>query len=156
MAQRRQIPAIARVLGFAGLLPQAAAVAVLVLGPPELQSAALGLAYAYALLIFSFLGGVWWGLGAASYGVTGRGAAAPWVWIAAVLPSLIGLATAAPLAIRQTGVDRMLIVLGLFIAASLLVDLRLKAAGLTPDGWLALRIPLSLGLGLLTLAAGLI
>jgi hypothetical protein len=66
------------------------------------------------------------------------------------------LATAAPLAIRQTGVDRMLIVLGLFIAASLLVDLRLKAAGSTPDGWLALRIPLSLGLGLLTLAAGLI
>ncbi len=40
-----------------------------------------------------------------------------------------------------------LIVLGVFIAASALIDLKLKAAGLTPKGWLALRAPLSIGLG---------
>ena len=39
---------------------------------------------------------------------------------------------------------------------SILVDLRLQALGLTPGGWIALRAPLSVGLGLLTLVAGLI
>lgn len=151
MTDRHRLPPIARVLGFAGLLPQAAAVAVLIGGGPDVRFAALSLAYAYAALIFSFLGGVWWGLAAMARGVAPR-----WVWIVAVLPSLISLATALPLVTSQAGLGATLIVLGVFIALSLLVDLRLKAAGLTPEGWLALRIPLSLGLGLLTIAAGLI
>lgn len=151
MTDRRRLPPIARVLGFAGLLPQAAAVAVLVLGGTDVRFAALSLAYAYAALIFSFLGGVWWGLAAAADGPAPR-----WVWIAAVLPSLLALATAWPWATGQTWPGPSLVALGLFIAASLFVDLRLKAAGLTPEGWLALRAPLSLGLGLLTLASGLI
>lgn len=151
MTDRRRLPPIARVLGFAGLLPQAAAVAVLIFGGPDVRFTALSLAYAYAVLIFSFLGGVWWGLSA-----TAQGAAPRWVWIAAVLPSLLALATAWPWATGQTSPGPSLVALGVFIAASLLVDLRLKAAGLTPKGWLALRAPLSLGLGLLTLAAGLI
>jgi hypothetical protein len=66
------------------------------------------------------------------------------------------LATAWPWATGQTWPGPSLIILGVLIAASLSVDLRLKAAGMTPQGWLALRAPLSLGLGLLTLAAGLI
>lgn len=151
MTDRRRLPPIARVLGFAGLVPQAAAVAVIVAGGPDLRSAALGLAYVYAALIFSFLGGVWWGLGAAADGPAPR-----WVWIVAVAPSLIALACALPLVNRPADLSLSLVALGGLIAFSLLADLRLKAAGLTPEGWLALRIPLSLGLGLLTLAAGLI
>jgi len=151
MTDRQGLPQIARVLGFAGLLPQAGAVAILIVGGPDFRSVALGLAYAYAALIFSFLGGVWWGLAAAA-----RAKAPRWVWIIAVLPSLIALATALPLMNGQADLGSPLMALGAFIAASLLVDLRLKASGLTPDGWLALRIPLSLGLGLLTLAAGLV
>lgn len=151
MTDRHRLPPIARALGFAGLLPQAAAVVVLILGGPDVRFAALSLAYAYAALIFSFLGGVWWGLAAMA-----RGAGPRWVWIAAVLPSLLALATAWPWATGQTWPGPSLVALGVLIAASLLVDLRLKAAGLTPEGWLALRAPLSLGLGLLTLMAGLI
>ena len=148
---RHRLPPLARILGFAGLLPQAAAVVVLLLaGDADQQTAALGLAYAYAALIFSFLGGVWWGLAAAT------GLKAPkWVWIASVAPSLLALATSV---VWATGSDPAvsLVVLSVFIAASVLVDLKLKAAGLTPKGWLALRAPLSIGLGMLTLVAGLI
>ncbi|WP_428153151.1 DUF3429 domain-containing protein [Brevundimonas sp.] len=151
MTDRRRLAPIARVLGFAGLLPQAAAVAVLIFGGPDVRFAGLGLAYAYAALIFSFLGGVWWGLAAMARGLVPR-----WVWIAAVLPTLLTLTTAWRLATGSAWPGPSLILLGVFIAASLLVDLRLKAAGLTPEGWLALRIPLSLGLGVLTIAAGLI
>ncbi|EDX80246.1 hypothetical protein BBAL3_1403 [Brevundimonas sp. BAL3] len=74
MTGRPVLPPFARVLGFAGLLPQAAAVAVLILGGPDVRFAALSLAYAYAALIFSFLGGVWWGLAAMARG----GATRPW------------------------------------------------------------------------------
>jgi hypothetical protein len=155
MTDRPALPPLARVLGFAGLLPQAAAVAVLILGGPDVRFAALSLGYAYAALIFSFLGGVWWGLAAMARGGA-QGGAPRWVWIAAVAPSLLALATAWPWATGQTWPGPSLIVLGVFLAASLGVDLRLKAAGLTPQGWLALRAPLSLGLGVLTLAAGLI
>ena len=147
---RHRLPPLARILGFAGLLPQAAAVVVLLAGDADQQTAALGLAYAYAALIFSFLGGVWWGLAAAT------GVKAPkWVWTASVVPSLLALATSV---VWAAGSDPAvsLVVLGVFIAASVLVDLKLKAAGLTPEGWLALRAPLSIGLGVLTLVAGLI
>lgn len=70
-------------------------------------------------------------------------------------PSLLALATSV---FWMAGSDPAvsLVVVGVFIAASVLVDLKLKAAGLTPEGWLALRAPLSIGLGVLTLAAGLI
>lgn len=44
MTDRRRLPPIARVLGFAGLLPQAAAVAVLIFGGPDVRFAALSLA----------------------------------------------------------------------------------------------------------------
>ncbi len=146
---RHRLPPLARVLGFAGLLPQAAAVAVLLAGDADQKTAALGLAYAYAALIFSFLGGVWWGLAAA------MGLKAPkWVWIASVAPSLLALATSVWMAGSDPAVA--LVVLGVFVAASVLVDLKLKAAGLTPEGWLALRAPLAIGLGVLTLVAGLI
>lgn len=145
------VPSSARVLGYAGLLPQAAALASLVLGGPEVRSAALVLAFAYAALIFSFLGGVWWGLAAAANAPVPR-----WIWTVSVLPSLFALGTAWPSVTGHTWPGPSLLVLGALIMSSVLVDLKLRSLGLTPAGWLSLRLPLSIGLGFMTLVAGLI
>ena len=145
------LPFAARALGLAGLVRQGLVVAALVTGGADVWFAALSLGYAYAALIFSFLGGLWWGLAA-----MGGNRTPTWAWVAAVVPSLLALASAWPWAIGGTWPGPSLIFLGLAIAASLLVDLRLRAASLTPGGWLALRLPLSLGLGGLTVAVGLL
>lgn len=145
------LPSVARVLGYAGLLPPAAALAGLLIGGPEVRSTALGLAFAYAALIFSFLGGVWWGLAAAAQASVPR-----WVWAVAVLPSLLALGTAWPWVTGHAWPGPSLIVLGVLILSSVLVDLKLRSLGLTPPGWLPLRLPLSIGLGVMTLVAGLI
>ena len=88
-SQKFGLPVIAGALGLAGLLPQGLVVAALVFGGPEVRFTALSLGYAYAALIVSFLGGAWWGLAAIGGSRTPR-----WAWIAAVLPSLLALATA--------------------------------------------------------------
>ena len=145
------LPSFARVLGYAGLLPQAFVLASLLLGGSEIRSTALSLAFAYAALIFSFLGGVWWGLATAAHASVPR-----WIWAVAVLPSLFALGTAWPWATGHTWPGPSLVVLGALIMSSVLVDLKLRSLGLTPPGWLTLRLPLSIGLGFLTLVAGLI
>lgn len=145
------VPVFARLLGFAGLIPQGLVLMGLVLGGPDIRFAALSLGFAYAALIFSFLGGVWWGLAAA--------APAPrpgWVWVAAVLPSLLALGSAWPWATGQTWPGPSLVILGMLIISSVLVDLKLASLGMTPSGWMSLRLPLSLGLGAMTLLAGLL
>ena len=144
-------PPLARLLGYAGLLPQAGVLASLLLGGPEVRFTALSLGFAYAALIFSFLGGVWWGLAAAA-----RVAVPRWIWAVAVLPSLLALGAAWPWATGQTWPGPSLVVLGVLIMSSAAVDLKLRSLGLTPQGWLALRFPLSIGLGAMTLVAGLI
>ena len=58
------IPGAAMVLGAAGVLPQVAALVAVLAGDPAWTFGALALAYAYAAIIFSFLGGLWWGLAA--------------------------------------------------------------------------------------------
>lgn len=150
-ADRPVLPPLARALGFAGLLPQLAVVALLLGGGPDVRFTALSVGYGYAALIFSFLGGVWWGLAAMGVNRTPG-----WVWVASVVPSLLALATAWPWATGGTWPGPSLIVLGLCLMGSVLVDLRLQGLGLTPGGWIALRAPLSVGLGLLTLVAGLV
>lgn len=142
----RGAPGPAIWLGYAGLLPQAAAMAVLLSGNSEWHFTALALAYAYAALILSFLGGAWWGLAAQSVRTP-----ATWVWIAAIAPSLIALATAIPWAIGEEWPRPSLGILGLSLLLSLGIDHRLRAAGLCPDWWMSLRAPLSIGLGLITL-----
>lgn len=144
-------PELPRTLGYAGLLPQAAAVTVMGSGPSAWHFSALALAYAYPALILSFLGGLWWGLAARE-----PDKAPAWVWIAAVAPSLVALLTAVPWAIGTAWPGPSLVVLGLSLITSLLVDRRLVAAGLAPAWWLSLRIPLSVGLGCLTLVAAAI
>ena len=147
MADERGVPPLPRWLGYAGLLPQIAVVAVLLSRDPRFYFTALSLGYAYAALILSFLGGMWWGLAA-------RAERAPaWVWIAAVLPSLVALASAIPWAIGLEWPRPSLGWIGLCLLGSLAVDRGLCKAGLAPDWWMGLRVPLSSGLGVLTLAA---
>lgn len=143
-------PSLPRLLGFAGLLPQLAAGYVLLENNPDWRFTALAMAYAYAALIFSFLGGLWWGLAAAA------GERAPkWLWIAAVIPSLIALASAWPWATGGNWPGPSMIALGAGLITSLVVDWRLQHSGMAPAWWLSLRVPLSLGLGGITVAIGL-
>ena len=141
------IPPIARLLGLSGLLPQLAAVALLLSGDPQSRFSALAIAYAYAAIILSFLGGLWWGLAA-------RADSPPrWLWFASVAPSLIALVTAWPWMVGLRWPGPSLVVLGISLIAALLVDRALVKAGIAPPGWMKLRMPLSLGLGVLTMLA---
>ncbi|MDO7841892.1 DUF3429 domain-containing protein [Sphingomonas immobilis] len=139
-------PRLVLQLGYAGLIPQIAALAVLLAHDPEYHFMALAMGYAYAALILSFLGGLWWGLAAQA-----QEDVPLWLWFAAVAPSLIAFASAWPWATGTKWPGSSLIVLGVALIASLAVDFRLKANGLCPPWWLHLRIPLSIGLGLSTL-----
>jgi hypothetical protein len=141
-----------RALGAAGLLPLVGVVAVLLTGPDQaLRAAALIIGHAYAALILSFLGGLWWGLAAAA------GDRAPrWLWAAAVVPSLWAFATLGLVGLGLLGIEAALALTGAGLWLALFVDRTLVAQQLAPRWWMALRLPLSLGLGGLTLlAAGL-
>lgn len=146
------VPVLPRWLGIAGLLPQLGCVAVLYAGPADWRAGALALAFAYAALILSFLGGAWWGIAAAAPAAERRNALG-WLWIAAVVPSLVALAGFLPWALGWQWPEPSLVMLAGALLVSLGVDARLGA--LAPRWWMALRVPLSLGLGLLTLAAAL-
>lgn len=148
----QSVPALPRWLGLAGLLPQFTCVAVLYAGPAEWREAALAIAFAYAALILSFLGGMWWGIAAAAPAAQRRKALG-WLWIAAVLPSLVALACFLPWALDWAWPEPSLVMLGGALLVSLGVDAKLGA--LAPRWWLALRVPLSTGLGLATIAAAL-
>lgn len=146
------VPALPRWLGLAGLLPQFTCVAMLYAGPAEWREAALAIAFAYAALILSFLGGMWWGIAAAAPAAQRRKALG-WLWIAAVLPSLVALACFLPWALGWAWPEPSLVMLGGALLVSLGVDAKLGA--LAPRWWMALRVPLSTGLGLATIAAAL-
>ena len=141
-----------RLLGLAGVLPQLACVLVLYLGPPEWHEAALAIAFAYAALIFTFLGGTWWGF-AAGAPAAERRQLLGWLWVAAVLPSLIALATFLPWVFDWPWPEPSLAMLGGAILLSPAIDARLGP--LAPRWWMALRVPLSLALGVATLLAAL-
>lgn len=136
----------ARVLGYAGLLPQVAVVVMLLSGDLAARYVALALGFAYAALILSFLGGIWWGLAAADPGRAPR-----WLWVAAVVPSLVALASAWPWMVGLTWPGPSLVALGLAILATLAVDRALLQRGLESTSLWRLRLSLSLGLGGLTL-----
>lgn len=136
----------ARVLGLAGLLPQAAALAAVLHGGPAAWTA-LAAAFGYAALIFAFLGGIWWGVALGVHD-TPR-----WAFGAAVAPSLIALVLWFPWMVGWPWPGPQLVWLGLLLALSPLVD---RALGFAPPGWLALRWQLSLGLGGLSAAIGLL
>jgi hypothetical protein len=157
MIERKQeeataVPMPAVMLGAAGLLPLVLALLVRIAAgiyPATPLPALIGsFALIYAALILSFLGGIWWGIAATRVPPERM---AP-LLVLSVLPSLaalaiLGLMFAAPVPAS--------ILLGLVIMVSPLVDRRLQAQGLAPAWWMRLRLPLSLGLGALTIALGL-
>ena len=139
----QQLPRPLIWFSFAGLLPQALCLA-LILGDSSLRWIALAACF-YAALILSFLGGMWWmaamlgGLRSARH------------YAAAVLPSLFGLAALLPWCLGWTWPGPSLVALGLALVTSLLVDRALADQVLYPPGWLRLRTAMSWGLGITTL-----
>jgi hypothetical protein len=138
------LSAAARALGYAGLLPQALCLG-LVLAGHEWRYSALAGGFAYAAAIFSFLGGVWWGQALASRRAT-TGA-----YLVAVMPSLIAVALFLPWTFGWEWPGPALFYLGALIALSPFVD---RALGFAEGDFLKLRWHLSVGLGGLTIALG--
>ena len=136
----------AMILGYAGLLPQVSAAATCAFDQTT-QTGGM-FAFGYAALILSFLGGIWWGFAMCAGVRQGE------IACLAVAPSIV----AACLILLSVGgvisLSLALVLLGVAVLLTLLVDRRLTEQGITPSGWMALRVPLSLGLGSLTIAIG--
>lgn len=132
-------------LGYTGLIPQ---FCILLYAAAGLENLWVGQAagFGYAALIFSFLGGAWWGIGLM------MPKPPPWLFIIAVLPSLIAFAAYLPWIWGLEWPIPSLVALGFALLISPLVDRTLAPHVEIPTGWLRLRFQLSVGLGLLTLA----
>jgi hypothetical protein len=144
----RGLPSAAKNLGFAGLIPQA--IALLMALDNTWKFAGLASGYFYAALIFSFLGGLWWGI------AISRSDAPQWIFGAAVVPSLLAFASGIPWMIGTGWPGPSLFLLAALMILSLFVDHRLKQLGLISEALFAMRVRLSLGLGALTFALGLL
>lgn len=147
----RPLPLPVRVLGLSGVLPQVLCLAAVLAeagSPGGTVPAALGLAY--AALILSFLGGLWW-MAALQQGVTRAGP-----YGVAVLPSLLGWVALFPLALGLDVVPSALGFVGVLLLLSPLIDLYLARSIPLPAGWVRLRMMMAGGLGLLTLALALV
>ena len=138
----KNIPSFAKFLGFAGLLPQLLCFAALF----DVTTRYIGqsAAFFYAALIFSFIGGLWWGLAVA------KPEAPRWIYAAAVAPTLVAFFSGIPWMIGTTWPGPSLGLLGIAIIGSLWVDVRLNRLGIMPDSMLQLRKILSVGLGIVT------
>jgi len=147
MESHASLTIASRILGYAGLLPQIICVALVASGS-DYRFTALFMGFVYAAVIFSFLGGVWWGQAIAA-GAEAKAA----VYILAVLPSLIAAALFFPLNIGWEWPGPALIYIGAFLALSPMVD---RALGYAAPDFLRLRWQLSLGLGGLTIALGVL
>ncbi|KPF88180.1 hypothetical protein IP70_01570 [alpha proteobacterium AAP38] len=151
MQELPSLPTPVRLLGLSGVLPQVLCLGAAMLVPsvPENNApAAMGLAY--AALILSFLGGLWW-MAALQRGVT---ASAP--YILAVLPSLLGWVALFPVALGFDNVHSALGFVGVLLLLSPLVDRYLGRSIPLPPGWVRLRVMMAGGLGLLTIALALV
>ncbi|AJP72766.1 DUF3429 domain-containing protein [Sphingomonas hengshuiensis] len=136
-------------LGYAGLLPQMLGLLLFAIdGEMRWVVPAAGLFY--AALIFSFVGGAWWGAAVAS------GREAPWLFVVAVLPSLIGWAALLPWLWGWDWPAGYLVAIGVLLAASPLVDRWLVRVVAMPGDWMTLRTRLSVGLGAMTVLLGVL
>lgn len=145
MTTTPRLPASLRRLGLAGLLPQLAAL-LIVLALPDWRWVALAAGWAYAALIFSFLGGMWWALALVQSELPPR------LHAIAVAPSLLAFASFLPWTLGWTWPGPSLMLLGALITLSYRVDRWIAGFTPLPDGWIGLRTQLSLGLGALTIA----
>lgn len=136
----------ARALGYAGLLPQMLCCGMMLIGH-EWRYSALAGGFAYAAAIFSFLGGVWWGQALQS------GRATTGAYLVAVMPSLLAVGLFLPWTFGWEWPGPAMLYLGALIAFSPLID---RALGFAGADFLRLRWHLSLGLGGLTIALGLL
>lgn len=132
-------------LGLSGIAPQAICLALVVHGGPE-RWIALAAGCAYAAVILSFLGGLWW-MAALLAGRT-----EPGIMALAVLPSLFAWATFLPWCFGATWPGPSLVGLAVVLLASPLADRHLARTISFPAGWLRLRVAMATGLGVLTLA----
>jgi hypothetical protein len=132
-------------LGFAGLLPAIVCVLAAALGPADWQRLAFTTGALYSGLILSFLGGTWWGLATQA-----KARQATALYTIAVVPTL------AALSLMMVLTPWRLVLIGGLIFFTLPFDRMLVKLQLAPSNWLTLRVPLSIGLGLLTIALGLL
>lgn len=124
------------------------AAALIVLDPGGSYDLPVLAAFGYASLILSFLGGMWWSF--AMKRVARQASLAALAVVPSLLPSIL-----LPLA-AVTSWTVPLVLLGSTILLTLLVDRRLARSGEAPEGWMSLRVPLSIGLGGLTIVAGIL
>lgn len=139
-------PRDANLLGFAGLLPSLAALVVLLSGPQDWRALSFHLGLLYGALILVFVSGTWWGLASLSDDARLR----TQLLVQSVVPTFVALACL----FTFTGTSALII--GLTFPLGLRVDHRLALAGLAPDWWLRLRLPLALGMGALNALIGLV
>lgn len=148
----KEIPSAPRWLGLAGLLPMAACLLAAYGYGDEWRYSGLAMGIAYAAVIFSFIGGLWWGLAAAA--TAQRRCVPAWIWVASVVPSLIAFGSFIPWIIGAEWPGPSLIIIGAGILLSPVVDWRLSKLKLTPQWWLHLRLILSGALGVMTMSLG--
>jgi hypothetical protein len=151
--ESRIVPMAAKLVGASGLvLPVIAILVRLSAGtPPDtpLPAFLMLMAFFSASLILAFLGGIWWGVALGRPEGEGQGA----LFGLAIAPAIVALLIAGLSGwLPKTGA----ILLGAAIIATLLVDRGLGRRDLVPGWWLRLRVPLSLALGLLTMAMALL
>lgn len=152
MDQNKSLTSAARWLGYAGLLPQIICLSLAATGH-EYAFTALAGGFAYAAAIFSFLGGVWWGQAIASGSKEGAAGAGAGAYILAVMPSLLAVALFLPWSLGWDWPGPALLYLGALIMLSPLVD---RALGYAERDFMSLRVQLSAGLGVLTIALGFV
>ena len=143
---RVEVSKAAELLGYSGLLPQLIAV-LAVLYDGEYAEFAVAFGLIYASLIFSFLGGVWWGQAISAKEVSAR------IYVTAVMPSLLAFGGVIAAIIIWDELAYGALIIGQMIALSPLVDRRLSYA---TEDFMRLRWHLSLGLGALTTILGFI
>ena len=136
------------ILGYAGLFPQIAAVATCFFSAES--DVGPMFAFAYAALILSFLGGIWWGFAMRATQRQGH------IATLAVLPSLFGTGVILLSIAHVLPLGLALVLMGSAVITTLLIDRRLVDTAHAPTGWMTLRIPLSVGLGGLTILCGII
>ena len=146
------IPRLPRVLAVLLLAPQLTAFGVLVAGPAEWRGAAQALVLVYAALVLAMLGGSWWGIAAGAPAAERRGSLG-WLWVAGVLPLLVALCCLLPWTQERMVPEQAMVMLAGALLLSAGVEARLEA--LAPRWWMALRVPLAIGLGLATAGAAL-
>lgn len=138
---------LARALGYGGLLPFAAAAALVVLLPPgDWHTLAGKVLVTYGAVILSFLGGIVWGLTLRQTSLTGQQAGREFVY--SVCPSLFGWV--ALLLPARAGFG----LLAACVCAAFVHDALMARQHALPRWFLALRLQLSLGaVSALSLAA---